>query len=528
MFLNSPNKKEGCVRKMSDYILEMKNITKQFSSVRALDDITFRVKKGEIHALLGENGAGKSTLMKVLCGLYPYGTYGGNLYLDGAEQKFSKIRDSEDAGISIIYQELGLVRSMNVCENIFLGNEIKKGRFIDWDTEKEKTQELIERLSLDVTPDTIVGNLSVGRQQLVEIAKAISKDIKILILDEPTSSLTEADAKKLFQILNELRDDGVTCIFITHKLNEAMEMADNVTIIRDGKTIITKPASEITEDKIITNMVGREIVDRFPREVHDVGEVVFEVKNWTAPHLERPGRMLFDHININGKKGEIVGIAGLMGAGRTELALSLIGAWEQNVEGEFYLNGKKVNIKSPKQSIEAGLCYVSEDRKRFGLVLISDVKTNMTLSSLNSLSDKGILNHDEERKVVSKYIKKLNVKTPSMFQAVGNLSGGNQQKVVLAKALLSKPTVLILDEPTRGIDVGSKYEIYLLMNQLVKEGVCIVMISSELPEVLNMSDRIYVMSEGRITGKLDNYDRSVTQENIMFYAAGGSKGEKQE
>lgn len=507
---------------MGDYILEMKNITKQFSGVKALDGITFKVKKGEIHALLGENGAGKSTMMKILCGLYPYGTYGGELYLDGKEQKYLKIRDSEDAGISIIYQELGVVRSMTVCENIFLGNELRKGKFIDWDLQKKKTQELLDKLSLDATPDTIVGNLGVGQQQLVEIAKAISKNIKILILDEPTSSLTEADVEKLFRVLNELRADGVTSIFITHKLNEAMEMADNVTIIRDGKTILTRPADQITEDEIIANMVGREISDRFPKEVHKAGKVVFEVRDWTAPHLERPGRMLFDHINIKGHKGEIVGIAGLMGAGRTELALSLIGAWEQKVTGELYLDGKKVNIKSPGQSIKEGLCYVSEDRKRYGLVLGSNIKFNMTMSSLKQFTEHGVLNHDEERRSVAEHIEKLRVKTPSMEQVVGNLSGGNQQKVVLAKALLAKPKVLILDEPTRGIDVGSKYEIYQLMNQLAKMGVCIVMISSELPEVLNMSDRIYVMSEGRIAGELDNADQSVTQENVMYYAAGGT------
>lgn len=513
---------------MSNYVLEMRNITKQFSGVKALDDITFKVRKGEIHALLGENGAGKSTLMKVLCGLYPYGTYGGSLFLDGKEQKFGGIRDSENAGISIIYQELGVIRNMTVCENIFLGNEIKKGGLIDWKAQKKKTRELLDRLSLNAEPDTIVGNLGVGQQQLVEIAKAINKDIKVLILDEPTSSLTEADTEKLFKVLNELRADGVTSIFITHKLYEAMEMADNITIIRDGKAIISVAAREITEDSIVSYMVGREITDRFPREEHTAGETVLEVKNWNAPDLERPGRMLFDDINIMARKGEILGIAGLMGAGRTEFALSLFGALEQPVTGEVYMDGKKLNIKTPHQAIEAGLCYVSEDRKRYGLVLTSDIKTNMTLSSLENVAKHGVLDQDQEKQLVSQYIEKLHVKTPSMFQIVANLSGGNQQKVVLAKALLSHPKVLILDEPTRGIDVGSKYEIYQLMNQLVNEGVSIIMISSELPEVLNMSDRICVMHEGKITAELENKEKIITQEEILFYAAGGAKGGNEE
>lgn len=504
---------------MSEYILEMNNITKEFPGVKALDNVTFKVKKGEIHALCGENGAGKSTLMKVLSGVYPSGTYTGDILLNGQKQHYSNIKDSEHAGIAIIYQELALVKQMSICENIFLGNEKVRKGFINWDESYVETQKVLKEVRLNLNPLIKVSNLGIGQQQLVEIAKAIAKNAEVLILDEPSAALTESETENLLQILNELRSKGVTCIYISHKLNEVFAIADTITILRDGKTICTENKCDITENAVISKMVGRELTQRFPRKEHTPGEVVLEVSNWNVYNPLLPDQKLIDNVNFTVRKGEILGLAGLMGAGRTELFMSIFGSFGLNVSGEIKLNNKKISIKNPKQAIKHGISYVSEDRKRYGLVLGMDIKNNVTLSSLEAMSKLSLINGNEAIKQTNQYVEDLRVKTPSIEQKCGNLSGGNQQKVVLAKWLLTKPKVLILDEPTRGIDVGAKFEIYNIMNRLVDEGVCIIMISSELPEVLGMSDRILVMHEGKLTK--DFCWQDATQENILTYATGG-------
>ncbi len=500
-------------------ILEMKHITKEFPGVRALDNVTFSVAEGEIHCLVGENGAGKSTLMKILSGVYPHGEYEGEIYLGGELQKFHNIRDSERAGIGIIYQELALVPEMTVYENIFVGNEIAERSLINWNETIKRATEMLRKVRLDVNPATQVKDLGVGKQQLVEIAKALSKNVRLLILDEPTSALNENDVENLFALLRDLKAQGVTCIMITHKLKEVIEMADTVTVLRDGQTICTLDAhaGEVTENALIKNMVGREIDNIYPKRAHQRSdEVIFEVRNWTAydPAVERT---ILKNNNFVVRKGEIVGFAGLMGAGRTELALSIFGNSENyRVEGELFLHGQPKKFNHPKQAIDAGIAYVSEDRKRNGLILIQDVRQNVTLANLKEIAKRGVIDENAEIQIANEYKDSLNIKTPSIEQTVGNLSGGNQQKVQLAKWLFVKPDLLILDEPTRGIDVGAKYEIYTIMNQLVEQGMSIIMISSELPEILGMSDRVYVVSEGEITGELPVEE--ATQEKIMELA----------
>lgn len=507
---------------MEDYILQMQNVVKDFSGVKALKDVTFHVKRGEIHALVGENGAGKSTLMKVLSGVYPEGQYEGKIIVNGKEEKFSRIKDSEKIGIVIIYQELGLIRSMNVCENIFLGNEDLKTGIINWSKQYKKCQELLNEVGLDVGVKEEVGTLGMGKQQLIEIAKALGKGAKLLILDEPTSSLTEKDSKNLLELLKKLRKEGITCIYISHKLEEVMEISDTVTVLRDGETITTKPIAELTKDSMINYMVGRELRDLFPKKHHSPEKTIFELKNWNAVEVDDPSKYILKDINMHVRKGEILGIAGLMGAGRSELALSIFGSLLAKTTGEMHLNGRQLSpMKSARQALDEGICYVSEDRKEYGLVLSSDIRTNMTLSSLDKLTNAGVINKKLEVQKVREGIKELRIKTPSMNQLVENLSGGNQQKVVLMKALLTQPQVLFLDEPTRGIDVGAKQEIYHLMNELVEQGICIVMISSELPEVMGMCDRVYVMHEGKISGELDFSKEEVSQEKILKYATGG-------
>jgi ABC-type sugar transport system ATPase subunit len=504
----------------NDYILEMKNITKEFPGVKALDNVTFKVKKGEIHALCGENGAGKSTLMKVLSGVYPSGTYTGEIILKGKLQNYTGIKDSEKAGVAIIYQELALVKTMSICENIFLGNEkVKKNGLIDWDETYSETLKVLKEVRLNINPNTKVQSLGVGQQQLVEIAKAITKRAEVLILDEPSAALTESETENLLQILKELKSKGVTCIYISHKLNEVFDIADNITILRDGKTICTEAKCDMTENTVIAKMVGRELTQRFPRKEHKPGEVVLDVRNWNVYNPDLPEQKVIDNASFVVRKGEILGIAGLMGAGRTELVMSIFGAFGAKVSGELYLYGKKISIKSPKEAIKAGISYVSEDRKRYGLVLGMDIKNNVTLASLDSISKISLINGNEVIKHTNQYVTDLNIKTPTIEQKATNLSGGNQQKVVLAKWLMTKPKVLIMDEPTRGIDVGAKFEIYNIMNKLIDEGVCIVMISSELPEILGMSDRILVMHEGCLTKEFNRED--ATQENILTYATGG-------
>lgn len=506
---------------MSEFILEMQDITKEFPGVKALDNVNFKVKRGEIHALVGENGAGKSTLMKVLSGVYPHGTYEGNIYINGQEQKFINTKDSELAGVGIIYQELTLVKQMNICENIYLGSEYNSYGIIDWNRAMSETQKLLEEVGLLETPDTKIINLGIGKQQLVEIAKALSKNVSLLILDEPTAALNEDDSNNLLEIIKKLKEEGISCIYISHKLKEVKAIADTITILRDGKAIESFPNDDkVSQNRIITGMVGREITQLFPRKEHISGKVVLEVKDWIVHNPELPDKKVIDNVSFKAKKGEILGVAGLMGSGRTELMMSIFGAYGVNKSGEIYIDGKKEEIKEPKVAIEKGLSYLSEDRKKTGLVLMMDIKENITLASLNKISSLTGINANEEIKAANYYKKALEIKTPSIEQKTMNLSGGNQQKVVIAKWLMSAPKVLILDEPTRGIDVGAKYEIYNIMNELVEQGVSIIMISSELPEILGMSDRILVMHEGKLTAELDWNDTS--QEDIMYYATGGS------
>lgn len=501
------------------YILEMDHITKEFPGVKALSNVTFKVKKGEIHALCGENGAGKSTLMKVLSGLYPSGTYTGKILIDGKMAEFHRIRDAEDAGITIIHQELALVKDMTIGENIFLGREHKKWGTIQWDTLYHEASEWLEMVGLNIKPDTLTHTLGIGQQQLVEIAKALSKNTKILILDEPTAALTESEVEKLMGILNDLRNKGVTCIYISHKMPEVFYLADSITVLRDGLSIKTLKKSEVMEDDVIALMVGRELTERYPRVTHTPGKTVLEVKNYSVWNKDKANQKVINNISFSLRKGEILGIAGLMGAGRSELAMSLFGAYEGRHVGDVFISGKNIQIKSIKQAINEGLALVTEDRKRLGLVLDMSVMKNTTLPNLQRVSKFGILNDNEESKASDAYVKELRTKTASIETKVGTLSGGNQQKVVLAKWLMSNPTVLILDEPTRGIDVGAKYEIYNLMNKLVENGVAIIMISSDLPEVLGMSDRILVMHEGSFAKEFSYQE--ATQENIMFAATGG-------
>lgn len=504
---------------MSNNILEMRNICKEFPGVKALDDVSFKVKRGEIHCLVGENGAGKSTLMKVLSGVYPYGSYSGNIILNDQEQKFKGISDSEKVNIAIIYQELALVPELTLYENIFFGHEIKKGITVDWNETIVRAMAELKKVRVTLNPATKVKDLNVGTQQLVEIAKALSKDVKLLILDEPTAALNEDDSKNLLELLKELKNQGVTSIMISHKLKEVISIADTVTVLRDGKTIcsIDTHVTKITEKLIIKHMVGREIENIYPvREVKNIGEISLEVKNLSAFDPSK-GRDILTDININVKKGEIIGIAGVMGAGRTELALSIFGNSNRyKLRGDIEVCGKKVMLNHPKKAIEAGIAYVTEDRKGNGLILIQDIRNNLTFANLNKISRASIVDKNKEIIVANEYLSSMNIKASSIEQVVEHLSGGNQQKVSIGKWLFVDPNTLILDEPTRGIDVGAKYEIYTLMNRLVEQGMSVIMISSELLEVLGMSDRIYVMANGKIKGEISR--EFATEENIMELA----------
>ena len=501
-------------------LLEMRGIVKEFPGVRALDNVNFKVAHSEIHCLVGENGAGKSTLMKVLSGVHPYGSYTGDILLEDEVQSFRSISDSERQGIAIIYQELALIPDMSVYENIFLGHEIYGiGGVVDWSETIRRAKEMLDMVNLDINPSTHVRYLSVSQQQLVEIAKALSKNVKLLILDEPTSALNEIESENLLGLIQNLKTQGITSILISHKLKEVISVADVVTVLRDGETVGTLYAdkNEIDENTIIKNMVGREINNIYPERDHTPGnEIVMEVRDLNAYDRSR-GRAVLKDINFNIRKGEIVGFAGLMGSGRTELALTIFGnADNYNTSGEIIKNGVVRRFNHPSQAIKAGIAYVSEDRKSKGLILIDSVKQNISLANLRELANFTVVNDNEEILVARRYRDSLNIKTPRIEQHVENLSGGNQQKVSVAKWLFVKPDILILDEPTRGIDVGAKFEIYTIMNELVKQGMSIIMISSELPEVLGMSDRIYVMSEGKLTGELTSEDAS--QEAIMRLA----------
>ncbi len=501
---------------MANTILEMRQITKEFAGVKALDGVDLSVVDDEIHALVGENGAGKSTLMNVLSGVYPHGTYDGQILLEGKECSFRDIKDSERLGIVIIHQELALIPFLSIAENIFLGNEQHTGGVIDWNMTVSRAGELLKKVGLDENPNTLIGNIGVGKQQLVEIAKALSKDVKLLILDEPTAALNDEESDKLLELLNELKSHGVTSILISHKLNEVEKVSDQITIIRDGKVIetLTKGKSDFHEDRIIQSMVGREITDRWPERQHKIGEEIFRVEDWTVYHPQYENRKVINNANFNIRKGEVVGFAGLMGAGRTEIAMSLFGrAYGQKHSGKVFKDGKEIKLHSVDRTIDQGIAYVSEDRKNYGLVLIQNIKNNISLANLKKVSNNGIINPNEEVVQAESYRKRLSVRSRGLEQIVQTLSGGNQQKVVLSKWLMTEPDVLLLDEPTRGIDVGAKYEIYTIINKLALEGKAVLMISSEMPELLGMSDRIYVMNEGSFVGELDASDAS--QERIM-------------
>lgn len=501
---------------MSEILLEMKNITKVFPGVIALDSVNLQVKKAEIHALVGENGAGKSTLMNILSGTYPHGTYTGDIIMENKVCEFRDIKHSEKAGIAIIHQELALSPYLSIAENIFIGNEKGKYQVIDWDATREEAIKLMKKLGLEENPNTPVNKLGVGKQQIIEIAKALAKDVKLLILDEPTAALNEKDSENLLQLLLELKKHGISSVLISHKLNEIAKVSDSITIIRDGKVIETLEVgvTAISEDRIIKGMVGREIKDRFPKRQSKIGDVVFEVKNWNVYHPEDAERKMIDDVSFKVHAGEVIGLVGLMGAGRTELAMSLFGKYYgQKITGKTFINNKEVFLNSIPKAIQNGLSYVTEDRKQFGLVLIDDVRRNTTLAKLEKVSKKSVINEQQEVVAAEHYKKLLNIKTPTILQLANNLSGGNQQKVVLSKWIFTDPKILILDEPTRGIDVGAKYEIYTIINMLASQGMACILISSEMPEVIGMSDRLYVMSDGRFTAELDS--KTATQEVIM-------------
>ena len=507
----------------------MKNITKLYPGVKALDNVNLQVERGEIHALVGENGAGKSTLMNVLSGTIPHGEYTGQIIYDGKECVFSNIHDSEKLGIVIIHQELALIPELTIAENMFLGNE-RAGRFgrIDWGETFRQAQEQMNRVGLKEKSSVLIKDIGTGKQQLVEIAKALSKNVKLLILDEPTSSLNEEDSKMLLDMLLGFKKEGLTSIIITHKLNEVAYSADRITVLRDGATIETmdNPEHNIDEERIIRGMVGRELTNRFPAREHNVSdEVIFEARDWTVYHPVYTEKCVDSHISFKVHRGEIVGFSGLQGAGRTELAMSLFGkSYGSRISGQELINGKEVHLKNEHDAIEHGLAYATEDRKVNGLVLEDSIAWNTTMAKLSRVSHRGILDVAAENRAAQEYVKAMDTKTPSIHQQAGHLSGGNQQKVLLSKWMFAEPDVLILDEPTRGIDVGAKYEIYCIMNRMVAEGKAVVMISSELPELLGMCDRIYVMNEGRMAAEFTAEE--ATQEKIMSAILNAGRKEK--
>jgi putative multiple sugar transport system ATP-binding protein len=499
---------------MASTILEMRDITKTFPGVKALSNVNLSVEDGEIHAIVGENGAGKSTLMKVLSGVYPSGSYDGKIIYRGQECQFRGIHDSEHVGIVIIHQELALVPMLSIAENIFLGNEHARYGVIDWNANETRTRALLSKVGLNEDPQTLITNIGVGKQQLVEIAKALSKEVQLLILDEPTASLSEKDSQALLDLLLEFKRQGITSILISHKLNEVNRVADHVTILRDGRTIETLSRKDINEDRIITSMVGRPLEDRFPPRKPDIGDVIFQVRNWSVFHPVHAERQVIKGIDMDVRKGEVVGIAGLMGAGRTEFAMSLFGrSYGRHITGEVRLAGKPIDVSSVSKAVKQGIAYVTEDRKTYGLNLIDHIKHNITLANLGGVSRHGVIDDLRELAAANDYRKSTNIRASSVYQVTGNLSGGNQQKVVVSKWLFADPEVLILDEPTRGIDVGAKYEIYTIIARLAAEGKAIIVISSEMPELLGISDRIYVMNEGRMVGEMPASEAS--QEKIM-------------
>ncbi|MEO5921482.1 MAG: multiple monosaccharide ABC transporter ATP-binding protein, partial [Pseudolysinimonas sp.] len=497
---------------MTNNILEMRSITKTFPGVKALQNVSLEVERGEIHAICGENGAGKSTLMKVLSGVYPTGTYEGEIVFEDETMHFHNLRDSEAKGIVIIHQELALSPHLSIAENIFLNNEVRGPiGLIDWNKTNQEAQKLLARVGLKDNPTTKIKHIGVGKQQLVEIAKALSKRVKLLILDEPTAALNDEDSDHLLDLILHLKGQGITSIIISHKLNEIKKIADSVTVIRDGKAIETIDKDDVTEDRIIKDMVGRDLEHRYPEHTPHIGEEVLRVEDWTAYHPQDPSRLMVDSVELNVRAGEIVGIAGLMGAGRTEFAMSLFGrSYGTRITGKVFMHGKEVKTRTVAEAIDNGIAYVTEDRKYYGLNLIEDIKRNISIASLKPITRAGLVSDGKEFQVAERFRKEMNIKAPSVMSVTGKLSGGNQQKVVLSKWINSAPDVLILDEPTRGIDVGAKYEIYSIINQLAAEGKAVIVISSELPELIGLSDRIYTIAEGRLTAEVSRAD--ATQE----------------
>ncbi len=503
----------------NENILEVQHVTKEFPGVRALDDVSFQIRTGEIHGICGENGAGKSTLMGVISGVHPIGSYEGTVLVHGQEAHFRSVRDSEKVGLAIMHQELALSPYLSIYENMFLGHAKTTLGILDWDDLLEQSRGYLKRVGLTDPPETIVSKMGVGKQQLVEIARALSKQTKLLILDEPTASLNDEESEQLLDLIMELKNEGLTCILISHKLNEVLRVADRITVMRDGKSIRTYDAhtEDVTRSMLIKDMVGREMNALYPEKTPNIGDPVFEVKNWSVYHPEYHDKKVVDDASFFVRRGEILGFCGPMGAGRTELMMSIFGkSYGSRSEGTAYLHGEEIHFASPHDAIKKGVGYVSEDRKSLGLILIQDVKTNISNSSLPMLSRWGVVDDDREIQAAEHYRRSLNIKTPSITQLVRNLSGGNQQKVVLSRSLLAEPEIFIVDEPTRGIDVGAKYEIYTILNDLAAQGKSIVMITSELPEAIGMADRIYVMNEGKIKGVLDRGE--ATQEGIMHMA----------
>ncbi|MCA8879325.1 MAG: sugar ABC transporter ATP-binding protein [Rhodobacteraceae bacterium] len=496
-------------------ILEMRAITKEFPGVKALDNVNLSVEEGEIHALVGENGAGKSTLMKVLSGVYPHGTYDGDIVYDGEVRHFRSIPDSEALGIIIIHQELALIPLLSVAENIFLGNERATKGIIDWRETNRRAAELLSRVGLKENPEALVDDLGLGKQQLVEIAKALSKNVRLLILDEPTSSLNETDSERLLDLLVEFRAKGITSILISHKLNEVSRVADTITVLRDGSTVARLDCRQgVSEGEIIRDMVGRSLEDRYPPRAPKIDGTVMTVDGWTVHHPLHAGRKVVDNVSFHVRKGEVLGIAGLMGAGRTELAMSLFGrSYGRDISGSVAINGKAADLSTVRKAIEAGIAYATEDRKTFGLVLDDTIRRNIPLARLEAIADRGIVDRHREADVAERYRKRLAIKSSSIEQETVNLSGGNQQKVVLSKWLFADPDILILDEPTRGIDVGAKFEIYTVIRDLAASGKAVIVISSEMPELLGITDRLYVMNEGRFVDEMPT--SAASQERIM-------------
>ncbi|GAA3015587.1 multiple monosaccharide ABC transporter ATP-binding protein [Streptosporangium longisporum] len=503
---------------MTDDILRMRGITKTFPGVKALQDVNLVVRRGEIHAICGENGAGKSTLMKVLSGVYPHGSYEGEIFFEGEQCRFSDIRDSEKLGIVIIHQELALSPYLSIAENIFLGNERTGRGLIDWNRTNAEATELLERVGLRENPTTLAMDIGVGKQQLVEIAKALSKRVRLLILDEPTASLNDEDSAHLLDLLRGLRDEGITSVIISHKLNEIRAIADSTTILRDGRTIETLDmrGDDVSEDRIISGMVGRDLEHRFPPHEPDIGEEVLRIEDWTVHSPADHDRVVVAGASLTLRRGEIVGLAGLMGAGRTELAMSVFGrSYGVGITGRVYKNGREIKVRTVGEAIEHGIAYATEDRKRYGLNLIEDIKRNVSAAALGKLARRGWVDDNREYEVADGFRESMNIKAPSVLSVTGKLSGGNQQKVVLSKWIFTDADVLILDEPTRGIDVGAKYEIYSIINRLAEQGKAVLVISSELPELLGVCDRIYAMSAGRITGEVSRAE--ATPERLMQF-----------